>query len=181
LLSSGAFFVDAGGPLAVIVIAQERGASPALIGALSTIAAVGGLLGFAAIGVVQRRLSVRHALIITVSGLVFVWPVLAVTPGVLALGVVLGWNYLCFSVFTSVEAGYRLAHIPDALQGRVNSVFRLIAFGSYPLGAAATGILLQTIGPRITLFGYGGWMLLLALATVRSHALRDAAPLKPDV
>jgi hypothetical protein len=40
---------------------------------------------------------------------------------------------------------YRLALTPDALQGRVNSIARLISFGLAPLSIALTGILLQSV------------------------------------
>lgn len=45
---------------------------------------------------------------------------------------------------------YRLTRIPDALQGRANSVFRVIAFGAEPLSLALTGALLQWLGPAYT-------------------------------
>jgi len=37
------------------------------------------------------------------------------------------------------------------MQGRLNSVFDLLFFGSQPLGVAVGGLLLSTAGPRIVL------------------------------
>src|SRR2546430_17717967 len=55
-------------------------------------------------------------------------------------------------IYNVVQFSYRSAIIPDELQGRVNSVFRLIAFGGQPLGLALTGVLIQKIGVIQTVF-----------------------------
>jgi hypothetical protein len=67
-------------------------------------------------------------------------------------------------IYNVVQFSYRLSLIPDALQGRVNSTFRLLAFGFTPLGAAASGLLLeqQHIGSISTVLVFVLWYLLLA-------------------
>lgn len=45
-----------------------------------------------------------------------------------------------------IQFSYRLARIPDALQGSINSVFRLIVFSGDPIGFALTSLLLQIYG-----------------------------------
>ena len=45
-----------------------------------------------------------------------------------------------------VQYSYRLALIPDDLQGRVNSSFRLLAWGTRPIGALLAGFLLEWAG-----------------------------------
>jgi hypothetical protein len=63
-------------------------------------------------------------------------------------------------------------------QGRVNSVFRLIAFGGQPLGYALTGLLIQGIGVNQTILIDAAILILLALlATVNKH-VRNAQPLE---
>jgi hypothetical protein len=65
--------------------------------------------------------------------------------------------------------------IPDHLQGRVNSVFRLIALSGQPLGLAVTGFLLQAVGPVYTvllLFLPQG--LLCVVATFNTHVRKTA-------
>jgi len=67
--------------------------------------------------------------------------------------------------------------IPDELQGRVNSVIRLIAFGGQPLGLALTGLLIQSVGViQTVLIGSVGLVLLALAATVNKH-VRSAEPL----
>ena len=67
--------------------------------------------------------------------------------------------------------------IPDELQGRVNSVFRLIAFGGQPLGLALTGLLIQYIGIIPTIIIDSVVLVLLALAATINKHVRNAKPL----
>lgn len=45
---------------------------------------------------------------------------------------------------------YRLTATPDQLQGRVNSISRLIPYGMVALGQALIGVSLQQLGVRST-------------------------------
>jgi hypothetical protein len=72
---------------------------------------------------------------------------------------------------------YRLALIPDELQGRVNSAFRLIAFCGQPLGLAATGFLLETITVIPTIMIMFAGYLILAIMTTLNRDVRHAPPL----
>jgi hypothetical protein len=67
-----------------------------------------------------------------------------------------------------------MALIPEALHGRVNSVFRLLAFGIQPLGMAATGLLLQRFAPLPTIGVLFLLLLVLTVATALSPAVRRA-------
>jgi len=77
-----------------------------------------------------------------------------------------------------VQFGYRLALIPDQLQGRVNSVFRLIAYGSEPVGLAVTGILLQAFGPITTVLVLFVPQFILSFAAMFNKGLRNAEPIE---
>jgi len=76
-----------------------------------------------------------------------------------------------------VQFSYRLALIPDELQGRVNSAFRLLAFGFQPLGFALTGVFLQLFGAITTVLIFAGVQLLLAVTTLANRHVRNAVPL----
>jgi hypothetical protein len=71
-----------------------------------------------------------------------------------------------------VRLSYRLSTIPDTLQGRVNSVFRLISFGGQPLGIWVTGILLQFVGPFWSVVLLCIPQLILAFAATFNQSLR---------
>ena len=76
-----------------------------------------------------------------------------------------------------MQFSYRSAIIPDELQGRVNSVFRLIAFGGQPLGLALTGVLIQKVGVIQTVFMCAFGMFAFALAANLNTHVRNAQPL----
>src|SRR5207237_10775316 len=79
-------------------------------------------------------------------------PFFAIAPNVVVLGLLLAASFLTGPIYNVVQMSYRMAIIPDELQGRVNSMFRLIAFGGQPLGLALTGILIQRVGVVVTIF-----------------------------
>ncbi len=70
-----------------------------------------------------------------------------------------------------------MASIPERLQGRVNSAFRMVAQGMGPIGLALTGVLLDRAGGAATAIACGGLMALLALVTARNPHVRSAPPL----
>ncbi len=72
---------------------------------------------------------------------------------------------------------YRLSLIPDALQGRVNSVFRLLAFGFQPLGWVVTGVLIQLIQVIPTILLLFVFYLILAVLTTLNPHVRHARSL----
>lgn len=172
LLSGGSFFVDAGVPLAALVLARLLGASAAAIGLLFAIAALGGLIAFAVVGPLTRRVCLERLLPALIAGQAVTVALLALISDIRMLGIMLGFNYLFFALYNSVEVGYRLSLIPDELQGRVNSAFQMIALSSYPIGAAASGLLLERLGIGATLLVFGAWMGLLTAGAFVSRALR---------
>ncbi len=79
--------------------------------------------------------------------------------------------------YDTVQRSYRLALIPDALQGRVNSAFRLVALGMQPLGLALTGVLLERVGPTTTLLAFAAWLFATAILTSPNRYVRTAPPI----
>lgn len=75
-----------------------------------------------------------------------------------------------------LQFGYRLRLIPDALQGRVNSVYRLGAYGGQSLGLALGGALVQQLGAGATVFMLGAGLLGLATRMTVAPYVRTAPP-----
>ena len=80
-------------------------------------------------------------------------------------------------VYNVVQFSYRLALIPDELQGRVNSAFRLVAFGFNPLGGALSGVLIQRYGAVTTVLVFSVILLSVAVLTMVNPQVRHARPL----
>jgi predicted MFS family arabinose efflux permease len=167
LIGSGSFLI-------IIVIAQHQGANPAEIGLISTIAAVGGIIGSVIGGFIQRHFTFGQVIITTVWIQTLSWPLLAVAPGFILLGVVSAIIFMVVPIYNVVQFSYRIALIPDELQGRVNSTFRLLAFGFQPIGFALTGILLEVVGAVQTVLIFFAFLIVVAGITHASSLVRDA-------
>jgi len=77
-----------------------------------------------------------------------------------------------------VQFSYRLTLIPDELQGRVNSTFRLLAFGFMPLGAGLSGVLIERFGAVGAIILFSGWLFLLAAFATLNRHVRNAVPIE---
>lgn len=164
--------------LIIIVVAQDQmHASSLVVGLIFTIGGIGGIIGAAIAPWVQK-----HAPFATVIiGMMWLWtllfPLYALAPNPVWLGVVVAAAFVSGPVYNVVQMSYRLALIPDELQGRVNSVFRLIAFAGQPIGLAVTGFLLEAFNPLVTVLAFMAIQAFVSiLATVNTH-VRNAKPL----
>lgn len=100
-----------------------------------------------------------------------------VAPNPLILGLIAAGSFVTGPIYNVVQFSYRLSLIPDQLQGRVNSVFRLLAFGFQPLGWSLTGVLLQTLDIVPTVLILFVCLLVLAVSTVLNPHVRNARPI----
>jgi len=177
-LTGGMNLVGAATPLIMIVLAKELGASDIDIGVIFSIGGVGGIVGSLVGGQIQKRFSFGRVIIAVSWALALLFPLYALAPGFAWLGVVNALIYTTGPIYNVVQFSYRLALIPDALQGRVNSTFRLLAFGFIPVGAAASGFLLEQIGVATTIGVFATLYLLLAVMTTFNPHVRGARPLE---
>jgi MFS family permease len=162
--------------LAVIVFAREQlQADAPAIGLLFSASGAGGLLAAAITPRLRARLPVGRLMLALVAATGLGLSVIgsATALWLVMLGLLITGMMDTMSSITQVS--YRLAIIPDGLQGRVNSVYRLLSFSAMSFGTAAGGILLGLIGPRSVLWllaaVVGAIALLAALAGL--HRLDD--------
>jgi MFS family permease len=170
VLTGGYNLIFAGYTLIIILLAQSMHASASLIGIIFAIGGVGAILGSIAAPYIQRRFSFGQVIIgscwISVANLALT----LIVPNVIFLGIVTLTTFISGPAYNVVQFSYRSALIPDTLQGRVNSVFRLLAFGGQPLGLALVGWLLQNTGILDTITCCTVAMILLAIsATINTH------------
>jgi MFS family permease len=174
-LSGGFNFLDAGWTLVLIVLAQqELHASSGAIGIVFGIGAIGEMFGAAAGAQTQKRLSYGQAIVGVTWVFGILWTLIALAPNLVVVGVLVAAAGFVLPTFDVVQFSYRLALIPDELQGRVNSVYRLVAIGTIPAGQAMAGALLQGVGARATILLVGGGYGALALLTTLSRHIRHA-------
>jgi len=160
--------------LVIIILAKGLGASATEIGLMFSIAAAGGIVGAVLGGQIQKRFTFGQV-IITVGWInVLLVPLLLVAPSFIVMGILLALQFMLSPIYNVVQFSYRLTLIPDKLQGRVNSTFRLIAFGFQPLGAALSGILIALVGPTATLLAFLSVQVVFAFLTTINSYVRNA-------
>ncbi|CAN5524865.1 MFS transporter [soil metagenome] len=115
-------------------------------GLLLTTLAVGSVVGTLAVERLRRSLGARRTLLLaTLSFPLFSLVPALTTSGVLlavgfvvAGGISVSWNIITVSI--------RQRIVPDHLLGRVNAGYRLVAWGTMPLGAALGGLTAGALG-----------------------------------
>ncbi|HET9650718.1 MAG TPA: MFS transporter [Usitatibacter sp.] len=177
LLTGGLNVINAATPLILIVLAKELGASDAQVGVVFSLSGAGAILGSLVGGRVQRRFSFGQVIIGLMAIEAVLFPLYALMPSFVWLGVVMGAYYFMSPIYNVVQFSYRLTLIPDRLQGRVNSIFRLLAFGFMPLGAALSGVALERLGSMATVALFSALLVGLAAATALNRHVRHAAPI----
>ena len=162
--------------LTVVVLAQqELRLDPAAIGLLFSAAGVGGLVAAALTPWLRRRVPVGWHMIgiVAVHGLALGLVAATSSVWLVTIGLFVAGMMEMMTGITQVS--FRLGLIPDALQGRVNSVYRLMSFGAMAFGTAGGGFLLDLYGPRpvmgLIAASIGATALGAALSGVRT--LRD--------
>ncbi len=171
---SGLRGVGVGQALIIIVLARQQHASPAVIGLIFSIGSVGGVIGSLIAPYIQRRFSFGQVTITALWVEAALWPCLAFAPNPLLLGLVVAALSIMGPSANAVQLGYRLSLIPDHLQGRVNSAFRLLAHACEPIGAAGAGILLEKVGGTATALIFSAAVAGLAIVTTLNRQVRTA-------
>jgi MFS family permease len=152
LLTTVANFLHSPIDLVIIILAQSTlHLDVQMIGFILSAGGVGGVLGGLVAPWVREHVRFGHIVI----GSVIIWAIAALTLALVPLPIVLivGRFLLSFTwpAYGVTLVSYRLSLTPDELQGRVNSAFRFLSYGSEPLGAALGGLLLAPLGPQAVL------------------------------
>lgn len=163
LLMGGLNMVTAAIPLIFIVIAKGLHATDAEVGLILSLGGLGGVVGSLFGAAMQKRLGFGRAVLTLLWGQALLFPLLALLPGAISLGLAYGAIYGLYSLFAVMQFSHRISMIPEDLQGRVNSACRLLAFSLNPVGAALSGISLEYLGAVVTVVLFTAWIALLAL------------------
>ena len=173
ILTSGLILPVSGYGLIIIVLAQSQHATSFEIGLILASSGVGSIVGAMIVAPLRKRFSFGKMMIGSTWLWVLTWLCFAIAPNPFFLGVATALSFIVVPIYMSLHFGYRLSIIPDHLQGRVNSVFRLIAFGSEPIGLALTGFLIQAVGPITTVLILFAPQLVCAIVATFSKHFRD--------
>ncbi|AEY90657.1 major facilitator superfamily MFS_1 [Streptomyces hygroscopicus subsp. jinggangensis 5008] len=132
-------------------------------GLLLTASAVGSVTGSLVAAPLARRLPHRLLLAGSAAGSATAFGLLTVARPAALAAALLAVNGLMVVVWNVVTVSERQARIPDALTGRVTAAYRVLAWGSMPVGGLLGGALASALGLRAAL---AAGALLLALAAL---------------
>jgi predicted MFS family arabinose efflux permease len=177
LLNSGINVVFGGWTLLVIVLAKRLGANSNQIGLVFASGGVALILGSIVTPAVQRRFGVGAIMVAMTWMYAIFWPPYAFANSVLLLAIANAAGFFFVPISGGTQFSYRLLLVPDALQGRINSVFRLGAFGGQTLGFLLTGLLIQFYGPIATVWLTFVPSVALALLPTLNRSLRSVGRL----
>tara|TARA_B110000093_G_scaffold88660_2_gene95918 strand:- start:7508 stop:7837 length:330 start_codon:yes stop_codon:yes gene_type:complete len=74
---------------------------------------------------------------------------MALAPNWITLACAIGLSQFAGLTWNSVSVAYRQRTIPDAMLGRVNSLYRLLAWGMMPMGLILSGLIVRYGEPII--------------------------------
>jgi MFS family permease len=150
-----------------VVDPGPMGLSEAGYGILTAMIGVGSLLGTWLAVPAERRLGRVRTLVVSVvlCGTSLVVPALTTSPVLVGVSfVVTGVAIVLWNVVT-VSLRQRIT--PDRLLGRMNAAYRLVGWGTMPVGAVLGGFLAATLGLRAT-FVVGAALVIAVLPGFRS-------------
>lgn len=169
--------VSPGSSLILIVLAKQQHASPAAIGAIFSIGAIGGIAGSALGGRIQQWMSFGQTIISVRWIVALLWALYAAAPNTVFLGIITAGLYFLNPIVNVVGMSYSMRLIPEGLHGRVSSIFQLIPSAVTPIGLGLTGVLLQALGPTTLLLASSLYLLVLAVgATLNTHIRHAPTP-----
>jgi MFS family permease len=151
---SGNLFTSMGFAVFYVLLARDLHLSPGVIGLISSLPAVGGLVGSLTASRIATRLGQGPT--IWISALAFGVPMFAYpfvhrdwTLAVMAVAQILVWAFGV--VYNITQVSFRQGLCPPGLLGRMNATIRFMVWGTMPLGAFLGAVLGSTVGVRETL------------------------------
>jgi MFS family permease len=152
-------------------------------GLLFATLAIGSLLGGITAERLQGWLGRSRALLGSVLVSASYIVALALTTNVVPIAVAAFLSGVATMVWNVTTVSFRQRVTPDRLLGRLNSAYRLVAWGTRPLGAAAGGAVAQAFGTRAVFLVMGALAVSVVVPgrTITESALHDAEGEMPEV
>ncbi|MFJ4677918.1 MFS transporter [Kitasatospora sp. NPDC088783] len=175
------FFTGATNAVMVLYAHDVLHLGKAGFGLLLSCAAAGGVLAGLVSGRIAERLGVTRTLALAVGLQAVDQTVMLLASSRLLTVLALSCSSFAVVQFSSVSLALRQSTIPKELLGRVTSVYRMLAWGSLPVGAMTAGLCVGWFGLRST-FALGAVALavLAFLVLTRSAALGLEIPVPTD-
>jgi MFS family permease len=181
LVGVNTFCFQFGGVTLVLLATQVLHLGPRGYGLLLGGAAVGSVLGGLVNARIVARIGALAAMLTSLVANAVIFAGIGLSPDVIVLGVLLALNGFATTMWSVVTVSLRQQIVPSELLGRVNSVYRMLAWGLMPLGALAGGLAAHEFGVRAAYPAAGALRsaALLAALPVLVPAMRAAVRSSP--
>lgn len=151
------FFNTLAMTLLPIFVLRELGLTPAMLGIVFSLSAVGGLLGAIATPRIVARIGEAKAIPISSIGFClvpFFLPAISLVPALAFPFLVVEFFFMSFTVllYNITQVTFRQRITPPRLLGRMNASVRFVVWGVMPISALLSGVLGTTIGVVPTLW-----------------------------
>jgi MFS family permease len=145
-------------------------------GLVTTTLAVGSLVGSLVVERVEARLGRARLLMLAVGLNAITLVVPGLTANAWLIGVAFAVEGFGIMLWNVVTVSLRQRIVPDALLGRVNASYRLLAWGTQPIGAVLGGVIAEIFGLRAVFLFAGGItaLLLFTRAIITDSAIAAA-------
>ncbi|MEO1779923.1 MAG: MFS transporter, partial [Pseudomonadota bacterium] len=123
------------------------GLSASGFGLLLAAGAAGGVLGGFVCPVFAARIGAQRSLTLSLAAFPLPLFVVALAGDAVIVGLALFFESFIAVLWNVVTVSYRQRAIPDALLGRVNSVYRFFGWGTMSVGALLGGVVVSLAAP----------------------------------
>ena len=181
-ISTGIFNLASSAIMAVFILfaARDLAMNAATIGILIGVSNIGFVVGALAVGAVTARFGIGRTLTMSAVLGAIATILLPFASGPTALGFLFGGRFigaLAIPLFNVNARAFRQSRSPLATLGRVNAVFRLIDWGTLPIGALLGGWIGTVYGLYATL-AVGGLLGIASAAWLLASPLRHVRGLE---
>jgi MFS family permease len=183
---SSNLFSSMSGAVIFVLLARQLHLSPGVIGLLTSLSAIGGLLGSFVASRFARAVGQGPAIWMSALACApgaFVAPFLHRdwTLGLYAVAQILLWAGVV--VYNITQVSFRQGLTPPDLLGRMNATMRFLVWGTMPLGAFLGGVLGATLGVRTTLLiaAIGGALAFIPVYLSPLRTMRELPSWVPPV
>jgi MFS family permease len=165
---TGAYNLATNAMFAVFVLyatgtGSAMGLSKEAYGVLLATAAAGSIAGSFVAEAVTRVLGRTRSLALSVLGGILIVGTPAVTTDPYLVGTAFFAGGIASMLWNVIAVSLRQTVTPDRLLGRVNSAYRLVAWGVMPVGSAVGGLLAQFAGLRVVFIATAAVMLAMLI------------------
>ncbi|ANW17660.1 MFS transporter [Streptomyces clavuligerus] len=161
--------------LALVVLVKEGGHPAYMVGLVGLLGGAGGITGAMTAAWVMRRIRLGPLLLLALAVWTALMASLAFVAHPVALGLVSAGTTWVGALLNVAAGVHQVKVTPDALQGRVSSVFALVTSGLNSLGALLGGVLLTWYGGARTMAGVAVCMAVVTLLALAAPTVRRAA------